>query len=75
MPSRRFHAASALPLRRTVPRCHGGASSMLRLGLGAAPQRAVPGRMSGWLGRPTAVRNPASGVEHVLGGASLAGAL
>jgi hypothetical protein len=53
------------PLRRpTGPRCHGGASSLLRLGFAAVPQRVAAARASGW-------REPANSfaadVEHVVG--------
>jgi hypothetical protein len=50
------------PLRRPAgPRCHGGASSLLRLGFGALPQRAAATRASGW----SEVDSDA--VEHVVG--------
>lgn len=71
MTNRRFHVASAAPLRRLGPRCHGGASSMLRLGLGAAPQRAAPARIAGWLGRPAGGADGMP-IEHVLGRATAA---
>jgi hypothetical protein len=50
------------PLRRPAgPRCHGGASSLLRLGFGALPQRVAAAR-----GR--CELDPAdAGVEHVVG--------
>lgn len=54
-------------LRRPLgPRCHGGASSLLRLGFGAAPQRAVSPRVSGWMEISDCF--DAALVEHVVGG-------
>jgi hypothetical protein len=53
------------PLRRPAgPRCHGGASSLLRLGFGALPQRVAAARASGWceLGDPAG-----ASVEHIIG--------
>ncbi|HSC62353.1 MAG TPA: hypothetical protein VLD35_01870 [Caldimonas sp.] len=53
------------PMRRPAgPRCHGGASSLLRLGFGALPQRVAAARPSGWseLGHSDAAE-----VEHVVG--------
>jgi hypothetical protein len=62
--SRRSSLASS-PLRRPAgPRCHGGASSLLRLGFGGMPQRVAAARASGWC----ELADPAgSGVEHVIG--------
>jgi hypothetical protein len=62
--SRRSTLLSA-PLRRPAgPRCHGGASSLLRLGFGASPPRVAAARASGWceLADPSA-----ASVEHVIG--------
>ena len=63
MPTHRRFTASLASQRPRGPRCHGGASSLLRLGPGALPQRAEADRLSGWLGRPAA----SNGIEHVLG--------
>ncbi len=65
MSSSRRSSLLAAPLRRPAgPRCHGGASSLLRLGFGALPQRVAAARASGWceLGDPAG-----TGVEHVIG--------
>jgi len=53
------------PMRRPAgPSCHGGASSLLRLGFGALPQRVAAARASGW----SELGDPASAdVEHVVG--------
>jgi hypothetical protein len=57
---RSFPPASSL--RRPLgPRCHGGASSLLRLGFGAAPQRASSPRVS------VSDSFDATRVEHVVG--------
>ena len=62
--SRRSPAFSA-PLRRPAgPRCHGGASSLLRLGFGATPQRVAATRTSGWCEPADAA---GAEVEHVVG--------
>jgi hypothetical protein len=53
------------PMRRPVgPSCHGGASSLLRLGFGALPQRVAAARANGRseLGDPAGAQ-----VEHVVG--------
>ena len=61
---RSFSPASSL--RRPLgPRCHGGASSLLRLGFGAAPQRPVSPRLSGWMEISDSF--DAALVEHVVG--------
>jgi len=47
--SSRRPSVSAVSLRRPAgPRCHGGASSLLRLGSAAVGPRAVPALASGW---------------------------
>jgi hypothetical protein len=63
MQTRRPSASSSHALQRpTGPRCHGGASSLLRMGLGALPQpivhasRAVAERPIALLGQPRAPR-------------------
>jgi|GEM_PF-2669396 len=56
-----FASSSRRPLG---PRCHGGASSLLRLG-GATPQRAPSSRTSGWMEISDSF--DASLVEHVVG--------
>ena len=59
---RSFHSA---PLRRPAgPRCHGGASSLLRLGFGALGQRVAATRTSGWCEPADAA---GAEVEHVVG--------
>jgi hypothetical protein len=53
-----------LSLRRPCgPRCHGGASSLLRLGFAALPQRAVAARASGW----RELDDELGSIEHVVG--------
>ena len=53
------------PSRRPAgPSCHGGASSLLRLGYGTQPQRVAPARASGWSELGNAVEDT---VEHVVG--------
>jgi len=62
--SRRSPLLSA-PLRRPAgPRCHGGASSLLRLGFGAAASRVATPRAGAWceLADPSG-----ASVEHVVG--------
>jgi hypothetical protein len=50
------------PLRRPAgPRCHGGASSLLRLAAAALPRHAVAARASGWR-----ELDDAAAVEHVV---------
>jgi len=52
------------PLRRPAgPRCHGGASSLLRLGFGVLPQRVATPRASGW----SESAGSDAVVEHVVG--------
>ena len=52
-----------VPLRRPAgPRCHGGASSLLRLGFAALPQSVATARANGW--SETTDRDD---VEHVVG--------
>jgi len=54
---------SAAAVRRPVgPRCHGGASSLLRLASAALPQRAVAARASGW----RELDDADASVEHVV---------
>jgi hypothetical protein len=63
--ARRMLVPASSPRRPLGPRCHGGASSLLRLGFGAAPQRPMRTRVSGWMDlgdAPDAAR-----VEHVVG--------
>jgi hypothetical protein len=65
MPASRRPSLASAPLRRPAgPRCHGGASSLLRLGFGAVPQRIAAVRASGWCELDDAT--PAR-VEHVVG--------
>jgi len=53
------------PMRRPAsPRCHGGASSLLRLGFGALPQRVAATRASGW---SEVTDSRSADVEHVVG--------
>ncbi len=60
---RQYPLASSL--RRPLgPRCHGGASSLLRLG-GATPQRLPSSRTSGWMEISDSF--DAALVEHVVG--------
>jgi hypothetical protein len=66
MPSSRRSFARAAVLRRpSGPRCHGGASSLLRLGFGALPPRAASSLGPGWRERSDAADSAA--VEHVVG--------
>jgi hypothetical protein len=55
---------SAPPRRPAGPRCHGGASSLLRLGYGTQPQRVAAARASGWSELGDAAQGT---VEHVVG--------
>ena len=64
MSSSRRSFRSAPPRRPAGPRCHGGASSLLRLGFGALPQRVAAARPSGWSERADSVDDV---VEHVVG--------
>jgi hypothetical protein len=65
MSSLRRPSFAATPLRRpSGPRCHGGASSLLRLGLGAQSQRAMAARSSGWL---ELKQSDGAAVEHIVG--------
>jgi hypothetical protein len=53
------------PSRRPAgPSCHGGASSLLRLGFGAVPQRVATARASGW---SELANSTGADVEHVVG--------
>jgi hypothetical protein len=64
MTSSRRSSLPAPGRRPAGPRCHGGASSLLRLGFSALPQRIATARASGW----SELADPASGrVEHVIG--------
>ena len=64
MSSFRRSATAAAPLRRPAgPRCHGGVSSLLRLGFGTVPQRAMA-RSSGWL---ELQESDGTAVEHIVG--------
>ncbi|HEY2189257.1 MAG TPA: hypothetical protein VGH48_11905 [Caldimonas sp.] len=57
------HSFRSAPTRRALaPRCHGGASSLLRLACAALPQRAVEARASGW----RQLDDAGAGVEHVV---------
>jgi len=60
--SRRRFASAVSPRRPAGPRCHGGASSLLRLGIAAVPQRAVEARASGW----RELDGTGASVEHVV---------
>jgi hypothetical protein len=62
MSPRRPFAPAAFPRRPAGPRCHGGASSLLRLGLAALPQRAIATRATGW----RELDGAGAGVEHVV---------
>lgn len=65
MPSSRRSPLSSAPLRRPVgPRCHGGASSLLRLGFGALPQRVAAARAGGWCETDDSA---GASIEHVIG--------
>ena len=65
MSSFRRPSFAATPVRRPAgPRCHGGASSLLRLGLGTQPQRAMAARSSGWL---ELQESDGAAVEHIVG--------
>ncbi|MEP7139969.1 MAG: hypothetical protein ABI745_10105 [Caldimonas sp.] len=63
--SRRPFSVAPSPRRPLGPRCHGGASSLLRLGFGAVPQRAASSRVSGWM--EISESFDAARVEHVVG--------
>ena len=63
MSPRRSLVSTAFPRRPAGPRCHGGASSLLRLGVAAVPQRAVAARASGWRELDD---DAAASVEHVV---------
>ena len=55
----------SVPSRRPAgPSCHGGASSLLRLGFGAVPQRVAAARASGWCDLADPV---GADIEHVVG--------
>jgi hypothetical protein len=64
MSSSRRSFLSAPPRRPAGPRCHGGASSLLRLGFGAVPQRVAAARASGWC---ELADSAGADVEHVVG--------
>lgn len=61
--SRRSFLLSAPSRRPSGPRCHGGASSLLRLGFGALPQRVAAARASGWCALGDSA---GASVEHVV---------
>ncbi|MEP7139744.1 MAG: hypothetical protein ABI745_08970 [Caldimonas sp.] len=63
--SRRPFPPAPSPRRPLGPRCHGGASSLLRLGFGAVPQRAASTRVSSWM--EISESFDAAQVEHVVG--------
>ncbi len=63
--SRRLFSPASPSRRPLGPRCHGGASSLLRLGFGAAPQRALSPRVSGWMEIGDSFDD--TPVEHVVG--------
>jgi hypothetical protein len=52
---------SASPRRTPAPRCHGGASSLLRLSAAALPRHAVAARTSAWR-----ELDDVAAVEHVV---------
>jgi hypothetical protein len=62
MPPRRSPLPAALIHRPVGPRCHGGASSLLRLASAVLPQRAVAARASGW----REFDDGAASVEHIV---------
>ena len=63
MSSHRPSSPAVSPRRPAGPRCHGGASSLLRLGLVAVPQRPAGARATAaW----REVDVPAANVEHVV---------
>ena len=62
--SSRVSAAGCGVVLPVVPRCHGGASSLLRLGFGAVPQRVATARASGWC---ELADSTGADVEHVVG--------
>jgi hypothetical protein len=62
MSPRRPFVSAATGRRPVGPRCHGGASSLLRLASAALPQRAVAVRASAW----RELDDPGAGVEHVV---------
>jgi hypothetical protein len=62
MPPRRSFVSTATGRRPAGPRCHGGASSLLRLACAALPQRAVEARAIGW----RELDDAGAGVEHVV---------
>lgn len=65
MSSSRHPPFAASPQRRpTGPRCHGGASSLLRLGIGGLPRRVATARASGWC---ESADGAGAGVEHIVG--------
>jgi hypothetical protein len=62
--SRRSSPLCAPSRRPSGPRCHGGASSLLRLGFGALPQRVAAARASGWCELGDSAGDH---IEHVIG--------
>jgi hypothetical protein len=64
--ARRSLSLASSPRRPLGPRCHGGASSLLRLGFGAGPQRTLSPRLSGWMEISDSF--DAMLVEHIVGG-------
>jgi hypothetical protein len=63
--SRRPFPSASSSRRPLGPRCHGGASSLLRLGFGTAPPRAASARVSGSM--EISESFDAESVEHVVG--------
>ena len=63
--ARRPYPLASSSRRPLGPRCHGGASSLLRLGFGATAQRAVSPRVSGWMEISDSFDDTL--VEHVVG--------
>jgi hypothetical protein len=61
MSPRRPFVSVATGRRPAGPRCHGGASSLLRLASATLPQRAVAARTSAWR-----ELDDDAGVEHVV---------
>jgi len=62
--SRRLPLLSPTPRRPLGPRCHGGASSLLRLGFGVAAQRSSSSRPA-W--RDVSSDADETAIEHVVG--------
>ena len=59
--TRRTFASTQAMRRPSGPRCHGGASSLLRLSAATLPRHAVAARASGWR-----ELDDAAAVEHVV---------